>query len=509
MFVLLLALYFTVLGFLSILGVYRLALAAVALFCRPRGASDGGFLAPTSSEVPDVVIQLPLYNERFVAERLLRAAAAIRYPRDRLHIQVLDDSTDATRSVVNRVALELSEQGIPIEVVRRTVRSGFKAGALRHGMSLSKAELIAIFDADFVPRADFLERTVPLLMADPRCGLVQARWGHINRDASWLTRAQAVYLDGHFAVEHQARQALGHFFNFNGTAGLWRRAAIVDGGGWSEDTITEDLDLSYRAQVRGWRFRYAHGVVAPAELPSSWAAFRTQQRRWVRGSIETARKHLASLIGNRRLAPAVRLDAAIHLTNNVAYFLMACLAVLLPASVWLRYELGWRVPGGEALLSTFDISLLFGGTLATVVFYAVALVRTDGALRLGRLLDILFALSLGAGMSLSNAREVLRGLRSESSEFLRTPKFGDGAKTAALQAYRPRLAVRNVAAELLFVLYFSVAIAFAIESMLFGALPFLLLYWVGFVAVVGGHMVEGYEKRVLSKERSETRSQTA
>lgn len=468
----LLATYFAVLGALSLHGVHRAFLAWVAW--RSRVPHPGAV-----REARPVLIQLPLYNEAYVAERVMRAAGALRFPAGGT-VQVLDDSTDETCAVVDRVARELRTEGVDVEVVRRSDRSGYKAGALAEGLRRRPdAEFIAIFDADFIPNPDFLERALSPLLSDPEVGLVQARWGHLNRDASLLTRAQAVFLDGHFAVEHAARMALGHPFNFNGTAGVWRRAAIDAAGGWQGDTITEDLDLSYRAQIAGWRFVYAHDLVAPSELPESWAAFRAQQARWTRGSVETARKLLPSVARASRLSFGARMDAVVHLTSNFAYLLMAALAVLLPAALVLREELGWRVPGGRLLLSGLDMSTLGAGTLAVTVFYLVALART-GAGPFRRLGDVLFALCLGAGMSLSNGREILRGLRSRSSEFVRTPKKGSGA---AASGYRAKNRPWLIIFELSFALYFAIGLVYAMTWRVWGAMPFLLLYLLGFSTV--------------------------
>lgn len=476
---LLLVAYFFALGLLTLFGVHRLVLVRAARKARRRGASA----PPPPVELPHVVVQLPIYNEAFVAERAMRAAAALRYPREKLEIQVLDDSTDATRAVIDRAAAELARGGVRIEVVRRPSREGFKAGALAFGLSRSDAEVVAIFDADFIPPQDFLERTLPVLLADPRCGMVQARWAHTNRERSPLTRAQALYLDGHFGIEHLARDASGMCFNFNGTAGIWRRAAIEGAGGWAADTITEDLDLSYRAQLAGWRFRYLDGVLVPAELPESWTSFCAQQARWVRGSVETARKLLGGVARASAWPPARRFEAVIHLTSNFTYVLMALIAVLLPATVVARDRLGWLVPGGQTLLSILDVSMLTAGTLAMVVFYATAL---DAPPRRGRLRDLPFALCVGAGMSLSNGREVLRGLTSRGSEFVRTPKRGDTTGSQLARTYRspPRLGLAVV--ELIFAAYHAAAILYAISASLWGAIPFLLFYAAGFAAVGGG-----------------------
>jgi cellulose synthase/poly-beta-1,6-N-acetylglucosamine synthase-like glycosyltransferase len=494
----LLVVYFTVLGGLALLGIHRLLLTLSALRKDPPRAE-----AALDPSAPPVLVQLPIYNEAFVAERLLRAAARLRYP-GALAIQVIDDSTDETSRLLDRAAAELRASGIDVRIVRRRDRSGYKAGALAHGLQRSDQPLIAIFDADFIPTEDFLERTVPALLAGERIGLVQARWGHVNQNASMLTRAQAIFLDGHFAIEHCARSKRGHFFNFNGTAGVWRRSAIETAGGWTGDTITEDLDLSYRAQLAGWRFEYLDHVVAPAELPERWSAFRSQQARWVRGSVETARKHLFEVLRARRLPLAVRAEAAVHLTNNFAYLWMAALACLLPAAVVLRDQLGWRVPFGQPMLSALDLTMLTAGTFAMFWFYAAAILRTDGRMTLARATDLLFALCLGAGMSISNAFEVIAGCFSRGSEFVRTPKRGDVARDRAMAQYRTRLRTTVLGIESIFLAYFAASLAYALYFELWGALPFLLLYLIGFGAVVGGHLMEMLYSSLSSRITSVT-----
>ncbi|MCA9493397.1 MAG: glycosyltransferase, partial [Myxococcales bacterium] len=268
--------YLAVLSLLSVNGLHRLWM--VIAFWRRRPS----IAPPDPAEWPVVTVQLPVFNERYVVERLIRAVAALDWPRDRLEIQVLDDSTDDTTELSARLVDELRAQGHDIQLVHRTDRTGFKAGALAAGLAVAKGDLVAVFDADFVPTPDFLRRLVPWF-ADPGVGMVQARWGHLNAEQDWLTAAQATLLDGHFVIEHTARNASGRWFNFNGTAGIWRRQAIVDGGGWQHDTLTEDLDLSYRSQLAGWRFLYLPEVVAPAELPPDMRAFKAQQHRWAKG----------------------------------------------------------------------------------------------------------------------------------------------------------------------------------------------------------------------------------
>lgn len=472
---LLLVAYFAALAMLSIVGLHRLVMAVVA--ARSPTEPD----APDPERWPSVLVQLPIYNEALVAERLLRHVAALEYP-GQLRIQVLDDSTDHTRALVDRVAEEIASDGVSIDVVRRQDRRGYKAGALAHGLTLDDAECVAIFDADFLPPSDFLRRTIPSLVASPEVGLVQARWGHINRDASWLTRAQAVFLDGHFAVEHAARATLGHFFNFNGTAGVWRRAAIDAAGGWRDLTITEDLDLSYRAQLAGWRFVYLDDVVTPAELPESWVAFRAQQARWVRGSVETARLLLRDVIGSR-LPVGLRIDALVHLGQNFAYVGMAALATLLPAAVVLRDQLGWRVPGGQTVLSVLDLTMLGAGTGAMLAFYGVGAWRSAHGPGWRRGLEVLFALCVGAGMSLTNTAEVLAGLRSRRSEFVRTPKQGAASRRKAATVYRSPIRLGRLLVEVVYLVYFGVSVGYAVTYGLVGALPFLVMYTVGFAAV--------------------------
>lgn len=468
---------------LLVLVPYFVALAALALLCLFRlgllwGAARHG--SPQSHGVATVgtpvLVQLPIFNERYVAERLMRAVAAQKHwP---LTVQVLDDSTDDTCHVVDRTAAELRRQGVDVQVVRRPHRQGFKAGALAHGLAQdSGPAFVAIFDADFVPGPDFLQRALPPLLAHPDVGMVQARWGHLNRDENWLTRAQAVFLDGHFQVEHAGRAGLGHFFNFNGTAGVWRRQAILEAGGWSGDTITEDLDLSYRAQLAGWRFLYLPDLVADAELPSSMTAFLAQQARWVQGSVQTLRKLGWRMLTEPKLSWGRRAGALSHLGNNLAYALMALVAVLLPSAVMLRDQAGWRVPGGEALWSWLDLIFLFSGTFSVCLFYGFGLVRTGAR---GRWTEVPLALVVGAGISLSNARAVWAGLTHSHSAFVRTPKRGDAGRKAR---YRGRTSWGGGLPELLMAVYHGIGCIYALRTGLWPAVPFLLLHGLGFAWV--------------------------
>ncbi len=363
---------------------------------------------------PAVTVQLPLYNERYVADRAIRALAALEYPRDLLEIQVLDDSTDDTSSVVARVVRELGDRGIRIRHMRRRVRTGFKAGALAEGLASASGDLVAIFDADFIPHADFLMRVVGEFEY-PDVGMVQARWSHINEKHSLLTRTQALQLDAHFTLEHGVRAAKGFFFNFNGTAGVWRKQAIRDAGGWQADTLTEDLDLSYRAQLRGWRFVYRDDVAVPAELPVEIAGYRQQQQRWAQGGAQSARKLLPTIL-RAPIPKGVKREAAWHLLTHFAYPLLATvtlagLAVGLTAD---SLAARWVLAVDGALL-TFAM-----GSLG--YFYGVTAKARGG--NWGRRLWLVPAIMiLGAGIALSQTVAVMRGLSGRRTPFRRTPKY--------------------------------------------------------------------------------------
>jgi cellulose synthase/poly-beta-1,6-N-acetylglucosamine synthase-like glycosyltransferase len=448
--------YLATLAALSLWGLHRLEFLR-----RFRSAPAAGGLA--RSELPCVTVQLPVYNERTVVAALIDACARLDWPRGRLEIQVLDDSSDETCAVVDERAAHWRAQGIDVRVLRRTDRSGYKAGALAAGLEAARGEWIAIFDADFAPAPDFLRR-LATAFDDPRVGMVQARWEHGNRGESLLTRAQAVLLDGHFVIEHAARAALGVYFNFNGTAGLWRRQAILDGGGWQADTLTEDLDLSYRAQLAGWRFVYAGQVGCAAELPAELGAFLGQQHRWARGSVQVARKLLPRLWRSpQRLR--VKLEASAHLLGNAGHPLVLLLALLLPAAS------AWRDPlPGAVHLAIFGVS-----TLSAVAFFDAGQ-RALGRGRLARLFDVPLAVALGIGLSLSQTRAVLGGLRREAGEFVRTPKRG--AAAAALRYVSPRQAWPW--GEALLCAWLALGMALAAGRGQWLCLPFLALFALGF-----------------------------
>jgi cellulose synthase/poly-beta-1,6-N-acetylglucosamine synthase-like glycosyltransferase len=464
----LLALYYGILGILAAYGVHRLLL--VVLYVRHR--RDAPPVPAAEEEWPRVTVQLPLYNEMYVVRRLIDAVCRLDYPCDRLEIQVLDDSDDETAAVAAAEVARQRARGFAIHHLRRDDRAGFKAGALAAGLERAEGELIAVFDADFVPPPEFLRAAVPHF-ADPAVGMVQGRWGHLNRDYSLLTRVQALLLDGHFVVEHAARHRAGCFFNFNGTAGIWRRRAIVDAGGWQHDTLTEDLDLSYRAQLAGWRFVYLPELLAPAELPVDVDGFKGQQYRWAKGSIQTARKLLGPILA-APLPARVRFEAFVHLTNNVSYPLMVALSLLVFPAMVLR-----RGSSTTALLA-IDLPLFLAATLSVLVFYLASQLAGGGPWRpaLRRLPALM---GIGIGLSLNNARAVVAGLRERGGTFHRTPKYsivhrGEDWRRKRYRAGRSALVVF----EGLFALYFAACSAYALWAGMWASLPFLYLFLQGY-----------------------------
>jgi cellulose synthase/poly-beta-1,6-N-acetylglucosamine synthase-like glycosyltransferase len=365
---------------------------------------------------PIVTVQLPIYNEYYVAGRLIDAAAQLDYPADRLEIQVLDDSTDDTSTVVAHLVAKWRDQGVDIHHVRREGREGYKAGALRHGLESARGEFVAIFDADFVPRPDFLREAVPAMVADSQLAFVQTRWGHVNREFSLLTRLQAVAIDGHFGIEQAGRWARGYCFNFNGTAGVWRRRALLDVGGWQDDTLTEDLDVSYRAFMAGWRAGYLREVEAPAELPVSMSAYRRQQHRWARGSFECAVKHLPPL-WRSELPFARKVSATLHLTGYFIHLLLLVLSLLYPVILLVAEP----HPELFALLGVLGIFNLT--TLAPTLMFTVGQ-RQVGRRWLLQLPTVMVLSVLGCGMMVNTARAGYQTVRGGPAAFERTPKFG-------------------------------------------------------------------------------------
>ncbi len=437
---------------------------------------------------PVVTTQLPIYNERHVVERLIRAVCDFDYPPGRHEIQVLDDSTDDTVEIVAREVARHRAAGVDIVHLRRGHRQGFKAGALAEGLRRARGELVAIFDADFVPSPDFLRRTVPFLAVDPRCGFVQTRWGHRNRHFSLLTRVQSLGIDGHFVVEQAARSGNGLLFNFNGTAGIWRRDAIDAAGGWQADTLTEDLDLSYRVLLAGWRSRLLVDVITPAEIPTDMNALKSQQYRWAKGSIQAARKLLPAVWARSDFPLFKRIEATLHLTQYVIHPLVLVLTLLILPLVWVSQN---RIPGMGAVPL---VALMFVGLLGPSMLYVFAQAVSRGSLRLA--LACLPALaSIGIGLAVNNTRAVLSGLFRSGGDFVRTPKLGALAETPASRravplearrthdtAYRPRFS-RTFWVEVVMGLWALAAFVGSFFTGTHPAGPFLLLQAAGFLYV--------------------------
>ncbi|MGH9433126.1 MAG: cellulose synthase family protein [Terriglobia bacterium] len=403
--------YFGSLVILSIYGVHRYYLTYVFLKNRHRAPKPPQGNPP----LPRVTVQLPIFNERYVIERLLECITAIDYPRELFEIQVLDDSTDETRFVCSQLVSDYARQGFPITYHHRDHREGFKAGALAEGLKTASGDLVAIFDADFVPPPSVLRQMVPYF-ADPRVGVVQGRWTWINRHYSNLTEVQAIMLDGHFVIEHGGRYSSGRFFNFNGTAGMWRRSAIEDAGGWEHDTLTEDTDLSYRAQLKGWKFIYDPSIECPSELPVEMNAFRSQQARWAKGLMQTAKK-LLPMVWRSSQPLKIKVEATFHLTANLAYPLMVAFSLILLPAMIVRFYQGWFQ------MLYIDLPLFLAATCSVSTFYMVAQRELYPRTWWSKVRYIPFLMATGIGLSVTNAKVVIEALRGVQSEFVRTPKY--------------------------------------------------------------------------------------
>lgn len=435
------------------------------------------FLARTpDSDWPGVTTQLPIYNEADVATRVIEAVAAMDYPRGKHSIQVLDDSTDETRLLVDRTVRRLRAAGVDIEVVRRDHRTGYKAGALREGLATCRHPLVAIFDADFIPPKDFLRRAAAFLARDPQLACIQGRWAHLNQEESWLTRAQAVALDAHFAVEQGARAWNGLLMNFNGTAGVWRKAAIVDPavGGWSADTLTEDLDLSYRVQLAGWKMDYCLELACPAELPNTINGLKAQQRRWATGGVQTAVK-LLPRIWRAQLSIGEKVEATLHLTHYSVYLWTIVLAVL------ARPMLAMTDPTAHKWAFITGWGLLLFTVLASPAVYSYARHHLGGGWT--GLRNMPAVLVLGTGLSLNNAFAVIRGLYVRGGEFVRTPKSGSTQKSQLASRYKPRKAATMWFFEMLLGAYCSAtwAICMTVSRPIYCI--FLSIYAIGYLSV--------------------------
>ncbi|MCK9524207.1 MAG: glycosyltransferase family 2 protein [Proteobacteria bacterium] len=466
--------YLTVFGCLAFYGFHRSHLTY--LFFKTKNNVPKPQRIFSDEELPRVLVQLPLFNERYVCERLIDAVAEFDYPKDRLEIQVLDDSTDDTTEIAQRKVEEVAQLGFNITLIHRDDRHGFKAGALENGLNMTKSDFVAVFDADFVPPKSILRDTVHFF-SDPNVGMVQARWGHLNGDYSMLTRIQSLMLDGHFVIEHGARQRSGRFFNFNGTAGIWRIATIADAGGWHHDTLTEDMDLSYRAQLKGWTFYYLPEIIAPAEIPVEMASFKSQQHRWAKGSIQVCKKMLPTIL-KADVPFKVKMEAFFHLTNNFAYLLMIMLALLLMPNLLVRTQHGWV----EVLL--IDLPLFMGTTFSIGMFYVTAHRALYGDIWRA-LLKVPLLMSLGIGLSINNAKAVFEGILGHETPFVRTAKHGvieNKKDSFAKKSYRAKKGLVS-AVELFFAAYFMVTIYFAIKGGHYVSLPFLFIFLFGYLYV--------------------------
>ncbi len=484
-------LYFVILTLLAILGLYRVRM--VYQFWRYRNVKPSPQRRYAESELPRITVQLPLFNEMYVIERLLQSACELDYPRHLLDIQVLDDSTDESVKIAEAEVEKYKALGYDIHYIHRTDRTGYKAGALENGLKTAKGELVAVFDADFTPRPDCLRKMVDYF-SDEQVGLVQMRWGHINADFSLLTRIQELMLDGHFVVEQTSRNRSGGFFNFNGTAGMWRRAAIDYSGGWQHDTLTEDTDLSFRAQLMGWRFVYLVDEDVPSELPVEMNAFKAQQRRWAKGLVQVGLKLMPRLWKNPTLTWQQKLELFFRLFGNCAAPLMIALSILHIPVLIARFN------QGMFQMILLDLPLMFLATFSVVTFYGTTILYLHPKEK-WRLLLIPLAMAMGIGLVFSNTRAVLEALFGIQSSFVRTPKYkveksGDNWANVAAK-YRRKKGWLPVL-EAAFALYFVVAIWYAWRSNIYATIPFLMLFLLGYGYMAGMSLFQGSARRLLN-----------
>ncbi|MCM4159478.1 glycosyltransferase [Antarcticibacterium flavum] len=433
-------------------------------------------------ETPYVTIQLPIYNEMYVVERLLRNIAGIDYPMDKLEVQVLDDSTDESIEKSRRLVKELQQEGLDIQHITRQQREGFKAGALKEGLKVAKGEFIAIFDSDFLPKKDWLQKTVPYFK-DPEIGVVQTRWGHVNRDYSLLTKIQAFALDFHFIMEQTGRNFGKHFINFNGTAGIWRKACIEDAGNWSGDTLTEDLDLSYRAQMKKWKFKYLEDVETPAELPVVMSAARSQQFRWNKGAAENFQKNYKVLLRDRDQTTGTKIHGFFHLLNSSFFIVLLLLAVLSVPVLYIK-NMNPQYSWFFNFIALFTVSALI-----FLICYWVTWSKLHGKSFRSYLnfTGMFFAFfSVAMGLSLHNSLAVLQGHFGKRSEFVRTPKFNIGKVKDSWKGniYLNKSLSATIILEFLLWLYFGFAIYSAFKLEDYGLFVFHLMLFAGFGFVV-------------------------
>jgi cellulose synthase/poly-beta-1,6-N-acetylglucosamine synthase-like glycosyltransferase len=487
--------YFTILGILSVYGVHRYEIIHTYFKHRKKAMGEP---PQRFEQLPPVTIQLPLYNERYVVERLIDEVVKIEYPKELLQIQVLDDSNDDTAPFAEALVDRYRALGYPIEYHHRTSRHGYKAGALQEGLESATGELVAIFDADFCPPADFLQRTVHYF-ADPSIGVVQTRWSYLNRDYNFLTEVEAMLLDGHFILEHGARSRAGYFFNFNGTAGILRKKMIADAGGWQHDTLTEDSDLSYRAQLKGWRFVYLPGLDCPSELPVEMHGFQVQQSRWAKGLTQVARKLLPAIM-RADVSKRVKAEAFMHLTPNFSYPLMIVMSALMLPVMIVRFYMGlWQ-------MVLIDLPLIAASFWSISLFYVVAQRELYPKNWKRSILMLPMLMAVGVGLTIINTRAVLEALMGIQTSFARTPKFAIGERQVNLETkkYRRRSGWLPYA-EILVGAYFAAMIVFAIQTFNYLATPFLLLFVLGYWWAGFGTLYQEQQSRLrwLKQQRLE------
>ncbi len=470
--------YLLTLAILAVYGMYRYVQILVYyrhLHKTPKPASKFG-------ELPQITVQLPMFNEMYVAQRVIEGACQIDYPREKMQIQVLDDSTDESQEIARACCDEMRRQGFNIQYLHRTNRSGYKAGALCEGLRDATGEFIVMFDADFIPTRDMVRKSIEFF-TDPNIGCVQTRWEHMNRSQSMLTRSQAIFLDGHFMIEHISRNRSGRFMNFNGTAGIWRRKAIDDSGGWQHDTLTEDMDLSFRAQLRGWQFVYLPEVLAPAELPPEMMSFKQQQHRWTKGQVQTAVKLLPTIL-KAQIPWWVKLEALFQLTCTAVYIPAIILSLIL-FPVWNVDPELFNTPGKIiplAVASFFGLLTCSAGT-----FYMLSQ-KALGRSTFTTMLMVPWLMALGMGVAVINAAAVLEGLFGRrDTEFVRTPKYGNAAGTGQWKkragAFKVKLNVVPTI-EIIFGLYMGVCATLAILTQsATGTIPFLIIFSFGYLYV--------------------------
>ncbi len=463
--------YATVLVGLSLYGLHRYAIVYLYLKNKANVPKPLGEFA----QLPRVTVQLPIFNELYVVERLLDAVSKLDYPRDLLDVQLLDDSTDETRELSALRVSELKALGLDIVHIHRTDRTGYKAGALENGLQSAKGEYILILDADFVPTPDVLLKTIQYF-TDDRIGMIQTRWGHLNRTYSLLTRVQAMFLDGHLLLEQTGRNRSGRFINFNGTAGVWRKSCIVDAGGWQHDTLTEDLDLSYRAQIKGWNFVFLPELVTPAELPMDMNGFKSQQYRWTKGSIQTCKKLLPA-VWKAHLPLKIKIEATVHLTSNYAFLLLACICILMHPSTGGTSGSIWRT-------FLLDIPIFITGSLPAIVFYIVSQRELYPRSWWREVLYLPALLALTIGLAVNNAWAVLQAMCGHESEFTRTPKYGTHTRPQNWKKSKYSVA-KNILPffEIGFAAYFIYFLAHEIAAANWFAIPFLVMFAGGFTYV--------------------------